>query len=109
MRVELPGGGWADLRERLLYGQARDVRVGLVESQRDPAALVDFDLVLVRAYVEAWSVVDPDGHAVPLESPELAPDEDVQAIVQAAMGLWNGRPDPKGTPGRSPTRRRARP
>lgn len=101
-RLDLPGGQHADLRERLIYSQAQPVRVVMAERR-----LADLDIALVRAYVQAWSVLDPDGNAVPLDTPEAAPDDVVQAIAVEAMRLWNGAALPKAGPGRSRGTQRA--
>ena len=88
MIVQLPDGGTATLRERLTYGQARGVRAALLAADADRAAMADLDLALVRAYVSAWSVVDLAGEGVSLDTPELAPDDVIQAIALAAMDAW---------------------
>ena len=98
MRLELPDGQWADLRERLTYAQARDVRRASLSIRGDDLAMADFDLVLVRAYVSGWHVLGIDGAAVPLEGMESAPDDVIQVISSKALDLLNGAPDPKGTP-----------
>jgi hypothetical protein len=89
VRIELPRDGWAELRERLTYGQARDIRRAFMAGNADPEKLVDIDIAMVRAYVQAWSL------SVSPETPELADDDVVQAVFQAALGLFNGKPDPK--------------
>ncbi len=94
IRLDLPEGQWADLRERLLYEQARTIRAVLLS---DSAAL-DFDLTVVRAYVSNWYVLDLAGEPVPVETPEKAPDDTLQAIARRGADIWNGKPDPKGTP-----------
>ena len=109
MRVALPEGQSADLRERLTYGQAREVRAALVAIETDRAALVDLDLALVRAYVESWHVLGVSGDAVPLASPETAPDDVIQTVSSAALKLWNSKPDPKDTPAPSTTSPQAQP
>lgn len=98
MRLELRDGQWADLRERLTYEQAKGVRVASLAIKSDRTALADFDLALVRAYVSAWHVIGITGEAVPLDTPETAPDDIIQPIATAALDIWNGQPDPKGTP-----------
>lgn len=92
MRIELTGGDWADLRDRLLYGQAREVRLAMVAIEADKAAMADVDIVLVRAYVADWHVHDLAGELVPLDTPEAAPDDVIQAIALAGMELWKGKP-----------------
>lgn len=108
MRLDLPGGQHADLRDRLTYGQGRAVRVALLALEADRAALADLDLALVEAFVADWHVLSIDGGAVPLADAASAPDDVIQAIALAAMDLWKGKPDPKGTTAPSRTTSRAR-
>lgn len=98
MRLDFRDGQWAELRERLTYAQARDVRRASLAIRSDTQALADFDIALVRAYVSAWEVRGIDGVAVQLEWPEFAPDDIIQSISARALEVWNGQPDPKGTP-----------
>ena len=105
MKLELGGGQWADLRDRLTYGQGRDVRVALDVART--STIVDLDIALVRAYVASWNVLDIDGSAVAVDTPELAPDDVIQAIARQCMDTWNGKADPKDTPARSRTTLRA--
>ena len=63
--------------------------------------------MLVSSYVEAWNVLDLDGNAVPLNTPELAPDDAIQAISLAAIDLWKGTVGiPKGGRKPSPSQQR---
>jgi hypothetical protein len=107
MRLELPGGQHAILRDRLMYEQARGVRVAMVAIDVDKAALPDLDIALVRAYVESWNVLDIDGNAVPLDTPEAAPDDIIQTIAIAALNAWKGTVTPKAGRGRSSSTLRA--
>lgn len=96
-RVDLPNGQWAELRERLTYAQAREVRRALLATNEDPLAFADFDLAVVRAYVTSWHVLDiATGTSVGLDTPEAAPDDVLQPISRAAIQVWNGSADPKG-------------
>ena len=104
MRLQLPEGGWADLRERLTYGAAREVRTVLAD-----ARLVDLDLALVKAYVSDWAVTDPDGHSVALAQPETAPDDVIQFLAGEALKIWNADALPKAMPGPSPSTPEAQP
>lgn len=92
MRLDLGEGQYAELRERLLYGQAQPIRLvfAKIEKGGEAAAWADLDLALVRGYVAAWHVLDLEGNAVPLDRPELAPDGLIQAIALAALDLWKG-------------------
>ena len=84
MRLELADGQSVMLRERLTYGQAHGVRAAYFAIQGNPQRQADVDMALVRAYVSAWHVLDVDGAAVSLDTPELAPDDVIQVIAQAA-------------------------
>jgi hypothetical protein len=108
MRLPLEGGQWADLRDRLTYGQGHAVRVALMAVDADRTATVDLDIALVRAYVSAWNVLDLDGNAVPLDQPETAPDDVIQAIALAGIQAWKGKLDPKGMTALSATTSKAR-
>lgn len=90
MRLELAGGQSATLRERLTYGQARDLRVAFLKANDDPTLAADVPLALMRAYVSSWNVLDFEGRAVSLDMPELAPDDVLIEISAAAIDLWNG-------------------
>ena len=88
MNVSLEGGQSATLRERLTYAQARMVRAAYYALEGNPMAQADLDLAMVKAYVSGWNVLDLDGKAVSLDTPELAPDEVIQAIFHAAADLF---------------------
>lgn len=91
MIVPLPGGQSATLRERLTYAQGRDVRAAFIEVEKDHVAFADLPLALVRAYVSSWNVLDIDGAAVPLDQPQLAPWDTIEAIGRAAIDLWRAQ------------------
>lgn len=103
MRLELSGGQHAELRDRLTYGQGHIVRVAYYEIEQSNIAKADLDLALVRAYVSGWHVLDLDGKAVPLDTPELAPDDVIQEIALAASDLFAGTAIPKAGGEASPT------
>lgn len=106
MRIDLPNGQWADLRERLTYGEAKPVRAcyALIEKGGKAEAWADLDMELVTAYVTGWNVLDPDGNAVPLDAMESAPDDIVQTIAVAALKLWQKTNSlPKAGKRRSPS------
>lgn len=95
MRLDLPNGQWAELRDRLDYGPARLLRRAYLATIDDRAAGADVDLELVKAYVVAWDVNDTDGSAVLLSEPWEANDEAIQLIAAAAAKKWNQMADPK--------------
>lgn len=88
MRLELADGQWAELRERLTYGQAHGVRAAYFAIESNPQAKADLDIALVRAYISNWHVLDVNGQAVSLDTPEQAPDDVIQAISQQAADLF---------------------
>lgn len=89
-RLELPAGQWAELRDRLTYAQARELRLAYFHAQADPMAQADYDLTVVRVFVTSWHVQDFEGHPLALEQPELAPDAVIQAIFAAGVELVPG-------------------
>lgn len=101
MRLELPDGQYADLRDRLTYDQAREVRRAFLAKEIDPMSMADFDLTLVRSYVSGWNVLDREGHAVAIDgSLGEVPDDLIQKIAQTALDDWNGKAVPKEKPRR---------
>ena len=108
MNVPLQGGQSATLRERLTYAQGRDLRAAFIAVNKDQLAFADLPLACVRAYVSAWNVLDLDGNAVPLDQPELAPWDVIEALGDAIMPLWTGATLPKAGTATSPSTRQAR-
>lgn len=89
MIVQLADGQSAELRERLAYQQGRDLRAAFIEVKKDEAAFADLPMALVHAYVSSWHVLDLEGKAVPIDHPELAPWDIIEAISVEAMNLWS--------------------
>jgi hypothetical protein len=98
MRLDLPDGSWAELRERPTHGQVTLVRKALLRAGDEIEAAADVAVAYVQAYVSAWSVKNGEGNEIPLDQPESAPDDVVQAIAEAAKTLYTERPDPKDSP-----------
>ena len=97
MKLDLPDGQWAELRERLTYGQAKVVKRAYVAiQQRDDDALVDLDLALLKGYVTNWDVKNIDGTPATLDAIDNVPDDVIQLIAKRAADLWNSKADPKG-------------
>ena len=90
MRLPLVDGQWAEMRERLTYGQAQPLRAAMGAAKQDFGTADQLTDAFLRAYVSSWNVLDLDGNAVPLDQPDLAPDDVVQAIVLKAAELWKG-------------------
>jgi hypothetical protein len=108
VRVDLPDGSWAELRERPTHGQVNVVRRALLRAGVEAEEAATVAQAYVACYVSAWSVKNSEGNEVPLERIEDAPDDVVQAFAAEAKKLYTAKPDPKGSrpPGR-PTRRQA--
>ena len=97
MNLELGDGQSATLRERLTYGQAHGVRAAYYLIEQNAIAKADLDIALVKAYVSAWHVMDLDGKAVSLDTPELAPDDVIQAIAAVTAERFAEASLPKAT------------
>ena len=110
MRIDLGNGQWAELRERLTYGQAQPLRAAFLRvKEGDADARSDIPRELFAAYVSAWHVLDFDGQAVSLDTPELAPDSVLIDVAAATVDLWNeqAKPVPKAGTKRSRSTRPA--
>lgn len=96
-RIELRDGQWADLRERISHRSDKDLRIAYRRGRDDAEQQAEFDTILVRAFVRHWSVLDPDGTAIPIEDPDAidrAPEDVADALVVAAAELWTGATAP---------------
>lgn len=94
-RVELRDGQWAELRERITHGQHKT----LIRTFEANDA-VEFGTALVREFVRAWHVLDPDGEAIPLadaDAIDRAPSDIVLALAEAANEAFTDATVPKGT------------
>ena len=103
MNLDIGSGQSVTLRDRLTYGQARGVRMAYYQTETDALAKADLDIALVKAFVSSWNVLDVDGKAVPLDQPEQAPDDVIQAIVEVAAELFANAKLPKAGGDSSPT------
>lgn len=91
MRVDLPDGQWADMRERITHGQDKDIKRARVRVEANPESLVDWPTVIVRAFVREWNVRDPDGNPIPLGDPDAidrAPDDIVDTLFGKAVDAY---------------------
>ena len=78
MRVELRDGQWAELRERINHGTDKELKKLVLRTTGDESVGLDLDTAVVRAFVTAWHVLDPDGSVIPLgdaDAIERAPDD----------------------------------
>jgi hypothetical protein len=103
VRLELPDGQWAELRDALTYGQARDVRKLFLAANDDRGQLADIDGAMVRAYLLSWNVHGLDGASLGVDQLDDCPNATIEAIKPVVWKLWQGKPDPKGTTARSRT------
>ena len=106
MRVELPDGQWAELREELTHGQFKRLSRALLRATESPAeAGPDIDTEFAAVYVSAWFLRAPDGSSVDLPAELEAriaildglPATIVTRIATAAANSWRGRPDPNAS------------
>lgn len=93
MRIELRDGQWADLRERITHGEDKELKRAYRRSRDIPDARYDFDTLVVKTYVRAWSVTDPDGNAIAVtdaDAIDRAPDDIIDALLRPAIEAWTG-------------------
>ena len=109
MRLELGNGQWAELRERLTYGQAQPLRSAMGATKQDWAHSDELTDAFLVAYVESWHVLDLNGNPVTFEDRAQASDTVIQDVVLKAAELWKGMkmPVPKAGSARSRSSQRA--
>jgi len=93
MRVDLPDGQWADLREHINHGTDKHLKRAWRKGKEDPDLAFDIDTELVRAFVRTWQVNDPDGNAIPwtdADAVDRATDDVVDELATKAAELWSG-------------------
>lgn len=107
MRVNLPDGQWAELREELTHGQTKRLQRAIFRVAEDgvtygPEIATEF----VAVYTAAWSVrgvgdIPPAQTAADLDARlpiiDSLPEPVVQAIFDKASALWKGRADPNAS------------
>lgn len=88
MRVTLPSGGSAELRERLTWAERNRVRDA---AGGDDGFFQGFATTLVKTYTASWTLdlpLDDDGWT-------RLDGDDGDAIFRAALRIWKESPDPK--------------
>jgi hypothetical protein len=85
MRIELPDGQWADLRDRITHGQVKDViRAIRVDD-------LEFMAVVTRTFVRDWYVLDTDGATIPVDAADgfdRLPSDVASAIYNEVLPVW---------------------
>ena len=102
MRVELPEGQWAELREELTHGQTKRLQRAIYRAVESPAdAGPDVDTEFVAVYVAAWSIrgtadvpADIDARLPVIDG---LPASVVKAIAEKAAEAWKDRADPNAS------------
>jgi hypothetical protein len=102
VRVELPDGQWAELREELTHGQTKRLQRALLRAGADPTtAGPEIDTEFVAVYVSAWSLrgvaevpADIDARLPLIDG---LPESVVKAIATEAALTWRGRADPNAS------------
>ena len=102
MRVDLPDGQWAELREELTHGQTKRLQRALYRAVENPAAAgPDVDTEFVAVYVASWSLLGTGDVPADLDArlPVIdgLPASVVKALATKAAELWKGRADPNGS------------
>ncbi len=93
MRLELRDGQWAELRERISHGADKRIKLQRRKGADDDAAALETDDVLIREFVIAWLILDPDGNVIPLadaDATDRLPDDIADELVVAAAKTYIG-------------------
>lgn len=97
-RITLPRGQWAEIRERLSHGQAKDLRRAWIRARAEPEEKVEVQSAYARAFVREWNVVDIEGNPIPLadtDAIDRAPDDVIDSIFDQVLPDENKATDPK--------------
>ena len=101
MRVELPDGQWAELREELTHGQTKRLKRAIFRAVEDTAAGPDVDTEFIAVYVASWSLLGigppPDDTDARLPIIDGLPEPIARAIAEKAAAIWSGRADPNAS------------
>lgn len=102
MRVELPDGQWAELREELTHGQTKRLKRALYRAVENPSdAGPDVDTEFIAVYVAAWSLRGSADVPADLDARlpliDALPEPVARAIAEKAAELWRGRADPNAS------------
>lgn len=95
MRIELPDGQWAEVRDRITHGARKAVIRAVLED--DLAGMA----AITMAYVSAWEVKDPDGVPIPFDAPDAfdrTPDDVAKALYDRVLERWKSLTDTSPTP-----------
>jgi hypothetical protein len=106
VRVDLPDGQWAELREELTHGQTKRLQRAIFRAGENPAeAGPEIDTEFVAVYVAAWSLLGVG--EVPADIDARLPVIDglsesiVRVLATEAAKTWKGRADPNASTGSS--------
>ena len=97
MRIDLPDGQWAELRERITHAQDKDIKRLITKAQKDEEVWLDVDTLTLRTFLRDWYVKDPDGNPIPAADPdavERAPSDITDELETHALRLYTGATDP---------------
>jgi hypothetical protein len=100
MRIELRDGQWAELRERINHGEKKMLMRAVQAGQRDESLIFDYETVLVRVFLRAWSVKDIDGNPIDLadgDAIERTPADIFDELSDAAERLYLEATVPNGS------------
>jgi hypothetical protein len=100
VRIELPDGQWAELRDRITHAQDKELKRAIERARANTELWVEVDTLTVRTFVRDWFVKDPDGNAIPPsdgDAVERAPADIVDTLYEKAAELYTGATDTNPT------------
>lgn len=93
MRIELPDGQWAELRERITHAQDKDVKRLIDKAKADEAVWFDVDTLLIRTFVRDWYAKDVDGQPIlasDADAVERLPSDIADTLAVEASKAYTG-------------------
>jgi hypothetical protein len=93
MRIDLPDGQWADIRERITHADDKAIKRARVRVRETPeTALGDEITATLRVFVKAWNVRDIDGNVLNLDDAglEAVPMDIADTLFETILPLYTG-------------------
>jgi hypothetical protein len=105
MRLELPDGRFAVIRDVVTHGADKAIQRAAISAGLDKRDSPDFATTVVVAMTLEWNLIAPDGTTLPIspEGCEAAEMRYIDLIETACLEAYTGRPDPKATGEKSPS------
>ena len=93
MRIDLPDGQWAELRERITHAEDKQIKRARRKARDNPEETWDDLTVALRVFVTAWNVRDLDGQPIDLSAADAmdrCPMDIADILAEPIITLYSG-------------------